>query len=64
MPIDQIRIDARNGLNTAAFVSGYQGSPVGMFSEEVERAAGMTENTRERELLLQRAREGGLRSFP
>ncbi len=38
LPIDQIRIDRRNGLNTAAFVSGYQGSPVGMFAEEVERA--------------------------
>jgi indolepyruvate ferredoxin oxidoreductase len=38
LPIDQIRIDRRNGLNTAAFVSGYQGSPVGMFGEEVERA--------------------------
>ncbi len=38
LPIDQIRIDRRHGLNTAAFVSGYQGSPVGMFGEEVERA--------------------------
>ena len=38
LPIDQIRIDRRNGLDTAAFVSGYQGSPVGMFGEEVERA--------------------------
>jgi indolepyruvate ferredoxin oxidoreductase len=38
LPIDQIRIDRRNGLNTAAFVSGYQGSPVGMFGEEVDRA--------------------------
>lgn len=38
LPIDQIRLDRRNGLNTAAFVSGYQGSPVGMFGEEIERA--------------------------
>jgi indolepyruvate ferredoxin oxidoreductase len=38
LPIDQLRIDRRNGLNTAAFVSGYQGSPVGMFREEVDRA--------------------------
>ena len=38
LPIDQIRIDRRNGLDTAAFVSGYQGSPVGMFGEEVDRA--------------------------
>ena len=39
LPVDQIRIDRANGLDTAAFVSGYQGSPVGMFGEEVERAA-------------------------
>ncbi len=38
LPIDQIRLDRLAGLNTAAFVSGYQGSPVGMFSEEVGRA--------------------------
>src|SRR5690606_19295675 len=34
LPVDQLRIDRRNGLNTAAFVSGYQGSPVGAFGEE------------------------------
>ena len=34
LPVDQLRIDRRHGLNTAAFVSGYQGSPVGMFQEE------------------------------
>jgi len=39
LPVDLLRIDRRNGLNTAAFISGYQGSPVGMFGEEVERAA-------------------------
>src|SRR5262245_10156947 len=38
LPVDQLRIDRRNGLNTAAFISGYQGSPVGMFREEVDRA--------------------------
>ncbi len=38
LPIDQLRIDRRAGRNTAAFVSGYQGSPVGMFREEVDRA--------------------------
>jgi indolepyruvate ferredoxin oxidoreductase len=38
LPGDQLRIDRRNGLETAAFVCGYQGSPVGMFREEVERA--------------------------
>ena len=39
LPVDQLRIDRRNGLNTAAFVSGYQGSPVGTLQEEVTRAA-------------------------
>ncbi|HEY5664999.1 MAG TPA: indolepyruvate ferredoxin oxidoreductase family protein [Ilumatobacter sp.] len=38
LPGDQLRLDRRNGLHTAAFVSGYQGSPVGTFGEEVERA--------------------------
>jgi indolepyruvate ferredoxin oxidoreductase len=39
LPIDQLRLDRRAGLNTAAFVSGYQGSPVGMFYEEVDKAS-------------------------
>jgi indolepyruvate ferredoxin oxidoreductase len=38
LPFDQLRIDRANGLNTAAFVSGYQGSPVGAFGDEVDRA--------------------------
>ena len=38
LPIDQLRIDRRHGLNTAAFVSGYQGSPVGTLREEIGRA--------------------------
>ena len=39
MPIDQLRIDRRRGRRTAAFVSGYQGSPVGTFQEEASAAA-------------------------
>ncbi len=39
LPVDQLRVDRRNGLHTAAFVSGYQGSPVGTFQEEVSAAA-------------------------
>ena len=39
LPVDQLRIDRRSGLNTAAFVSGYQGSPVGTFQEETSAAA-------------------------
>lgn len=30
LTLDQIRTDARRGLNTGMFVSGYRGSPVGM----------------------------------
>jgi indolepyruvate ferredoxin oxidoreductase len=29
IPIDQMRADKRNGHNTATFISGYQGSPLG-----------------------------------
>jgi indolepyruvate ferredoxin oxidoreductase len=39
LPLDQLRIDRANGLNTAAFISGYQGSPVGSFGQEVDRVA-------------------------
>ncbi len=37
-PIAQLRADRAAGLNTAAFVSGYQGSPLGSFDQEVARA--------------------------
>jgi indolepyruvate ferredoxin oxidoreductase len=39
LPVDQLRLDRRLGLTTAAFASGYQGSPVGTFTEELRRAA-------------------------
>jgi indolepyruvate ferredoxin oxidoreductase len=39
LPGDQLRLDRRRGLTTAAFVSGYQGSPVASFGDEVARAA-------------------------
>jgi indolepyruvate ferredoxin oxidoreductase len=35
--LDQHRADVRAGLNTATFVSGYQGSPLGGFDKEVAR---------------------------
>ncbi|MDH3293139.1 MAG: indolepyruvate ferredoxin oxidoreductase family protein, partial [Acidimicrobiia bacterium] len=46
MPIEQLRIDAAGGRNTAAFVSGYQGSPLGGFDQEMARAAGRVPDLR------------------
>jgi indolepyruvate ferredoxin oxidoreductase len=39
LPLEQLRADRRVGLNTAAFVSGYQGSPLGGYGDAVARAA-------------------------
>ena len=38
IPIEQLRRDRAVGLNTAAFLSGYPGSPLGGFDLEVARA--------------------------
>ena len=35
VPIDQMIADRREGLNTATFISGYQGSPLGGFDKEL-----------------------------
>ncbi|MCP3855020.1 MAG: hypothetical protein GY698_09825 [Actinomycetia bacterium] len=37
IPVEQLRIDRRNQLNTAAFISGYPASPVGGFDQETAR---------------------------
>jgi indolepyruvate ferredoxin oxidoreductase len=39
LPIEQLRLDRAAGRNTAAFLSGYPGSPLGGFDQEVARAA-------------------------
>src|SRR6266403_1334672 len=37
LTLDQVRTDARRGLKTGMFVSGYRGSPVGMLDEALIR---------------------------
>jgi NAD(P)-dependent dehydrogenase (short-subunit alcohol dehydrogenase family) len=36
LPLDQMRADRRAGHNTAAFISGYQGSPLGGYDRELQ----------------------------
>lgn len=52
LPLDQLRIDRRAGNRTAAFVAGYQGSPLAGFGDEVERA---TSSVNDLEVVLNRS---------
>jgi len=38
LPIDQMRMDESRGLNTASFISGYRGSPLGGYDQQLSRA--------------------------
>lgn len=42
LPLEQLRADRRRGWNTAAFVSGYPGSPLGGYGDAVSAAAKLT----------------------
>ncbi|MEM8933971.1 MAG: indolepyruvate ferredoxin oxidoreductase family protein, partial [Acidobacteriota bacterium] len=44
IPVEQLRADRRDRLHTAAFVSGYPGSPLGGFDQEVARAAALADD--------------------
>ncbi len=39
LPLDQRRADRAAGLNTAGFISGYRGSPLGGYDQQLHRAA-------------------------
>jgi indolepyruvate ferredoxin oxidoreductase len=41
LPLDQVRRDRRAGLNTAVFISGYEGSPLGGYDLALERAGSL-----------------------
>lgn len=41
LPLDQKRLDRKAGLNTAGFISGYRGSPLGGYDMQIERAGAL-----------------------
>ncbi|MCC6343851.1 MAG: indolepyruvate ferredoxin oxidoreductase family protein [Bryobacterales bacterium] len=41
LPMDQMRLDREAGLKTGAFISGYEGSPLGGYDLQLERVRGM-----------------------
>src|SRR5579863_9989397 len=41
LPMDQMRRDRRAGLNTASFISGYEGSPLGGYDLALSRVGAL-----------------------
>ncbi|MFZ1286351.1 MAG: hypothetical protein WAR57_04850, partial [Candidatus Phosphoribacter sp.] len=41
LPLVQRRLDLAQGLNTATFISGYPGSPLGGYDLELQRRLGL-----------------------
>jgi indolepyruvate ferredoxin oxidoreductase len=41
LPMDQMRLDRRAGLRTAAYITGYEGSPLGGYDLALARAGGL-----------------------
>ena len=39
LPMDQMRLDRRAGLNTGCYITGYEGSPLGGYDFALHRAA-------------------------
>jgi indolepyruvate ferredoxin oxidoreductase len=46
LPMDQMRRDRRAGLNTAGFISGYEGSPLGGYDMALARVKGLLDEHR------------------
>ena len=46
LPLDQIRRDRRSGLQTAGLISGYRGSPLGGYDQQLARARTLLDDHR------------------
>jgi len=46
LPVDQMRRDRRQGLSTGAFISGYEGSPLGGYDLALQRVRGILDEHR------------------